>query len=129
MLGRRAPALPLLRVDLAPALAACTGLVCLELEPQARPLCRPCSATCFTHICYPSRPARAHSVTCTCSQHDVLVKQTVGAVFHGQQVCLGAFQAEHSFYQVPKARQGAAAAPAESLQQQGSEPARRGASR
>lgn len=45
MLGRRAPALPLLRVDLALPLAACTGLVCLELEPQARSVCCPCATS------------------------------------------------------------------------------------
>ena len=58
MLGRRAPALPLLRVDLAPALAACTGLVCLELEPQARsPFC-PCSTFSFCLHCFWSRANR-----------------------------------------------------------------------
>lgn len=59
MLGRRAPALPLLRVDLAPALAACTGLVCLELEPQARSSYCPCFTSSLTCCCFLPRPKRA----------------------------------------------------------------------
>lgn len=34
MVGRRAPSLPMLRLNLAPPLAAYTRLVSLELEPQ-----------------------------------------------------------------------------------------------
>ena len=74
MLGRRAPALPLLRVDLAPALAACTGLVCLELEPQARFSYCPCFTSSLTCNYVISCPKRAN-----------LVKSDPAAVLPGQK--------------------------------------------
>ena len=74
MLGRRAPALPLLRVDLAPALAACTGLVCLEVEPQAR----------FSYC-----PCFTSSLTCnyliSCPKRAILVKSDPAAALPGQK--------------------------------------------
>ena len=74
MLGRRAPALPLLRVDLAPALAACTGLVCLELEPQAR----------FSYC-----PCFTSSLRCnyliSCPKRAILVKSDPAAALPGQK--------------------------------------------